>query len=149
MAANWVTFFGEELLTKEGVKKTAVALEGKKLVAIYFSAHWCPPCRGFTPSLGEFYNAVKAEGGDELEIVFVSSDQDQSQFDGYYASMPFIALPFTNRAAKQQLGEKYGVRGIPTLLILDANGNTVDSEGRGTVMANLETVKAALTKWTK
>src|SRR5439155_11962188 len=32
------------------------ALEKKKLIALYFSAHWCAPCRKFTPELVEYYN---------------------------------------------------------------------------------------------
>ena len=31
------------------------ALAGKNLVLYYFSAHWCPPCRQFTPMLKDFY----------------------------------------------------------------------------------------------
>lgn len=31
-----------------------------------------------------------------------------------------------------KLGEKYGVRGIPTLIILDKDGNIKDAEARGT-----------------
>ena len=30
-------------------------LKDKKVVVIYFSAHWCPPCRAFTPILKDFY----------------------------------------------------------------------------------------------
>jgi nucleoredoxin len=39
------------LKTVNGEKQevqTADALGGK-VYALYFSAHWCPPCRGFTP----------------------------------------------------------------------------------------------------
>jgi len=28
--------------------------------ALYFSAHWCPPCRGFTPKLTEFFNKANS-----------------------------------------------------------------------------------------
>ena len=41
----------DEVITKEGNKALADVLEGYKLYAIYFSAHWCPPCRNFTPML--------------------------------------------------------------------------------------------------
>jgi nucleoredoxin len=31
-------------------------LEEKKIIAFYFSASWCPPCRDFTPILADFYS---------------------------------------------------------------------------------------------
>ena len=31
------------------------ALKDKSVVFIHFSAHWCPPCRSFTPNLKTFY----------------------------------------------------------------------------------------------
>ena len=48
------------------------ALEGKTL-GLYFSAHWCPPCRQFTPMLKQFYADYKAKDPN-FEIVFVSGD---------------------------------------------------------------------------
>ena len=33
--------------------------------AYYFSAHWCPPCRGFTPQLVKFYNIVNSDNMEE------------------------------------------------------------------------------------
>jgi nucleoredoxin len=47
---------------------TVEALDGKA-VMIYFSAHWCPPCRRFTPMLVQSYNQMKA-AGKNVEIVF-------------------------------------------------------------------------------
>ena len=39
--SNWATsYFGDSLLTKDGVKPTADVLNGKSRVGIYFSAHW-------------------------------------------------------------------------------------------------------------
>ena len=60
-------------------------------VLVYFSAHWCPPCRGFTPKLAEWYVSMKAKR-DDFEVVFVSSDRDEGSFNEYYHEMPWLAL---------------------------------------------------------
>jgi len=47
---------GQQLLKKDGTVVSAdSALADKKIIGFYFSAHWCPPCRLFTPALAEFY----------------------------------------------------------------------------------------------
>ena len=71
---------------------TAEALAGKKYVAVYFSAHWCPPCRAFTPQLIEWHK--KHAPGLGCEIVFASSDKDSAGFKEYFGSMPWLAIPF-------------------------------------------------------
>ena len=81
--------------------------DAKRVVGIYFSGHWCPPCRAFTPRLVEFYEAFRASTGDKepgaaklLEIIFVSSDSDQNSFDEYIKDMPWKAIPFSDRDLK-------------------------------------------------
>ena len=72
------------------------------LVLYYFSAHWCPPCRQFTPMLKDFYEVLllyltpktntsiiltshqEAEG---IEIVFVSSDRSAEDMASYMKVM--------------------------------------------------------------
>jgi len=71
---------------------------------LYFSAHWCPPCRAFTPELAKFYKKMT----DKLEIVFVSSDEDEAQWAEYFAEMPWLALPFVDRDRKVSLQEYDG-----------------------------------------
>ena len=47
----------QSLIKSDGTSVSAeAALEGKDLVLFYFSAHWCPPCRQFTPLLKDFYD---------------------------------------------------------------------------------------------
>ena len=34
------------------------ALDEVDIICYYFSAHWCPPCRQFTPVLADFYKVI-------------------------------------------------------------------------------------------
>lgn len=107
--AQLTALLGETLQTKAGEKPTAEVLDGKEVVGLYFSAHWCGPCRSFTPKLAEAYGSITA-AGKAFEIVFVSSDRDASAFDEYYAEMPWSTLPYAARDVKAKLSKKFKVR---------------------------------------
>jgi len=119
------------LLTSEGEKPTEATLAGKAAVGIYFSAHWCPPCRGFTPKLAEWYTAnLKGKG---MEIVFVSSDRDEAAFNSYFGEQPWVALPYANREMKDKLSKQFKVQGIPSFVILGPDGKVITKDGREAV----------------
>ncbi|XP_059075687.1 probable nucleoredoxin 1 [Cryptomeria japonica] len=115
------------VITNSGEKVPVSELTGKT-VGLYFSAHWCPPCRGFTPKLVQVYNKLK-ENGEAFEIVFLSSDNDQEAFEEYYASMPWLALPFGDKV-KEDLSRYFSIKGIPSLVIVGPDGKTVTTDAR-------------------
>jgi nucleoredoxin len=108
----------------------------------------CPPCRRFTPVLAEFYTQIKEQDESDLEIVFVSSDSDESSFGDYFGDMPWISVPFADRSRAESLGSRFGVRGIPFFVVLNAaTGDVKDADARSTVQEASGNVSKALSKW--
>jgi nucleoredoxin len=107
------------------------ALENKKLIALYFSAHWCPPCRKFTPQLVDYYNRV-APQHPEFELIFVSRDRSQFNMESYMhdANMPWPAIDFQKLGETAGLG-KYAGPGIPCLVVVDASGQVISDSFSG------------------
>lgn len=116
MSSDFKSILGSEIIGKTGNVSTDIPLKGKVL-GFYFSAHWCPPCRNFTPMLKQFYNNIKSTGV-ELEIIFVSSDRTQKDFEEYYNEMPWLALPLGDSRI-QTLKTMYEIQGIPTLIFVN------------------------------
>merc|ERR1712062_366177 len=124
----------ETLIKADGSKVLgSEALAEKSIVCLYFSAHWCPPCRGFTPVLKDFYEEAKEQG---VEIIFVSSDEDSSAMMSYMKEShgDWYALEHKSKL-KDTLDQKYGVEGIPTLVVLRADGSLITKDGRGYVQS--------------
>ena len=92
--------------------------------AIYYSAHWCGPCRAFTPKLVSWYKAFKHYHPD-FEIVFNSCDKDQAAMEEYIKStgMPWPVLAFEKKNTR--LLSAFFPKGIPCLVFLDQQGNLV------------------------
>ncbi|TKY58651.1 nucleoredoxin 1 [Spatholobus suberectus] len=122
-----ILVFGDQdfVIGKDGVKILVSELKGK-VVLLYFSAHWCPPCRAFLPKLIDAYHKIKAKDN-ALEVVFISSDKDQAAFDEFFAGMPWLALPFGD-SRKKFLSRKFRVSGIPMLVAIGSSGQTVTKE---------------------
>merc|ERR1712018_965139 len=124
----------QTLIKAHGSKvEASKALANKSIVCLYFSAHWSPPCRGFTPILKDFYEEAEAQG---VEIIFVSSDRDSEAMMSYMKEPhgDWYALEHGSKL-KDELDELYEVEGIPTLVVLEADGSLITSDGRGTVQS--------------
>ncbi|PNW71279.1 hypothetical protein CHLRE_16g647534v5 [Chlamydomonas reinhardtii] len=139
---DFVTYFGHRLLAKRDGKATEVPvseLDGK-YVGIYFSAHWCPPCRAFTPLLRKTYLMLTALGK-PFEVVFVSSDQSQQEFDNYYEEMPWMSIPYGESSHRQGLARRFSVMGIPTLVILSPEGHVLNTNARAALIRDPEAAR--------
>ena len=127
-----LSIYGNKFLyNSETVDDTPV--KEAKLIGVYFSAHWCPPCRNFTPKLVEFYNKAN-EKEKVFEVIFVTSDRDETSFKEYFAEMPWLALDF-NDPRRAEIKKLHNVSGIPTLVILKPNGSVLNVNARNDVAA--------------
>ncbi|MFQ6621682.1 hypothetical protein Gotur_001716 [Gossypium turneri] len=125
------------LLDQTMTRKVPVDSLIGKTVGLYFSAQWCFPCVKFTPKLISIYHKIKQSlegkgGGEDFEIVFVSNDRDQSSFDSYYGTMPWLALPSGDPIIRT-LAKYFDVQGIPCLIIIGPDGKTVTKQGRNLI----------------
>ncbi len=131
-----------EFVNTKGEEVSFETLKGKTL-GFYFSAHWCPPCRQFTPTLVDFRN----ENAEEFEVIFVSFDNSAKEKENYMseAKMSWLTIPgFKNREANT-LAQIFGVKGYPTLIIIGPDGKMITPNGRADVMLSPDT---AIEKWT-
>ncbi len=122
------------LQTKSGEKVAAEAiLNQAKVVLLYFSAHWCPPCRKFTPVLREFYEEVNEDENKQVEIIFVSADKSAEEFQKYFSDShgDWLSVPFEAEELREQLRQEFGKKlniegelirsGIPCLVVLSGS----------------------------
>lgn len=91
-----------------------------KYLLVYISAHWCPPCRQFTPVLKRFYDQHHV--AKEFEVIFISRDHSQAEMTDYFHSdhgdwmaLPYAAAQYTSETMMRQ----YGLYGIPSLLVFE------------------------------
>lgn len=125
-------FFGElqpKLIeSKNGKAVPFEAGETKpEFTAIYYSAHWCPPCRALTPKLVTWYKNTKARFKN-FELVFASSDKDEAAMMDYMKEdkMPWPAIKFDEK--KSSGVGKYAAGGIPYLVLLDKDGKDLTGQ---------------------
>lgn len=134
---------GPDLINAQGEKVELSSLEGK-VIGLYFSAEWCGPCRAFTPSLVK----LRDRKDDEFEVIFVSSDrsaEDQAEYMKDY-DMEFPAIPFDSEK-RRALGQQFGISGIPSLVIVDDQGNLITKGGRSEMGGSDSDTRKALREW--
>jgi len=149
LGGSLVSLFKDKLVrSRDGTIQAAdsSALESKKLIAFYYSAHLCAPCRKFTPQLVDYYNRVAAEHP-EFELIFVSFDKSRFNWETYMrdTKMPWLAIDFDQLGSFAQL-KQLGGESIPSLLVVDDQSRVVASSYDGQTYVGPQNALAALDK---
>ncbi|KAG2466719.1 nucleoredoxin-like protein 2 [Erpetoichthys calabaricus] len=126
-------FSGRSLFNKDGDIVDPEDALRNKVVGLYFSAGWCPPCRDFTPILCDFYTELVEESDPpaQFEIVFISADKNPEDMVEYMHEMhgDWLALPW-NDPFKNDLQKRYNITAFPKLVIVKENGEVITDKGR-------------------
>jgi thiol-disulfide isomerase/thioredoxin len=97
-----------------------------ELYLVYFGAHWCRPCREFSPHLVQEYQRLRELAADRFELVFVSSDHNRDD-QALYArevGMPWPILKFSEVGSADAI-ERWDGPAIPDLVVVTRNGDLV------------------------
>lgn len=113
------------LVVPEGSSFVSTTLDSsKEYYLFYYSAHWCPPCRKFTPLLVQAYHELRAKNINNFEVILVGYDYSEDEMRHYMevANMPWPAIAYNKRTELPLVASLTG-RGIPNLVVVNKEGN--------------------------
>ncbi|MEM0994112.1 MAG: TlpA disulfide reductase family protein [Bacteroidota bacterium] len=114
--------------TPEGEEMSLSDLKGK-VVLVDFWASWCGPCRKENPNVVRMYEKYKAKG---FEILGVSLDRQQSRWlQAIKADGLTWAQVSDLKGWQNEVAQIYGVRSIPSTVLVDAEGKILARDLRG------------------
>ncbi len=94
-----------------------------KVTIVDFWASWCGPCRASMPHLKEVYAKYKKQG---LEVVSVSIDEKADAWEKAYKQLELPWIDVCNHIGwKDEVVQKYAIRGIPHQVVIDSDMNFV------------------------
>ena len=135
-AARRLESVGKPLaLAGTGIDGRPVALQSLrgKPVLVHYWATWCEPCKVDIAQIRELYAKY---GPKKFAVVGIALDTDKTALAKFLAAKP-IPWPQLHESGGLDgpLAEELGVLTLPTMFLLDAQGNVVD---RNLVISDLE-----------
>ena len=93
-----------------------------KLIFLHFWADWCSECRAEFPRIEKAFETLQGD----TDFVILSVNAGQSKYhvedfkEEFHIRFPMLVDEYAKSA------KLYNIKGLPTTLIIDPNGNIVD-----------------------
>lgn len=111
------------LQTADGAQVRLSDLRGR-VVLLNFWATWCPPCKAEMPDL----NALHQEHGQARNFIVLGINNEEAQHEvETFARRNDIRFPLALDLDGAVTASRYGVRGLPTSIIVDRDGAIRDT----------------------
>lgn len=101
-----------------------------KVVLVDFWATWCGPCRAMLPQLVELHEQYRDRG---FDIVGVNLDDEAEAVESFLKAneLPWATLFDNHEDAKESMGRYYGIRVIPTTVLVGKDGKVLATNLHG------------------
>ena len=104
--------------TIEGKKVELASLKGK-VVFLDFWASWCPPCRASLPAVKKLYEKYSAS----KDFVLIGINMENLEKARQHAERS--GVKYVSAVGDDATIRRYGVRGIPTFILINRKGGIV------------------------
>jgi thiol-disulfide isomerase/thioredoxin len=106
----------------DGKQVDLAKLKGK-VVLIDFWATWCGPCVAEIPNLVKTYNEFHDQGF-EIVGIALEGNKDPKRLQAYVARKNMPWPQYTDGLMwKNKIAQRYGINGVPTMWLIDREGN--------------------------